>query len=152
MRPELAETLALLAALSERAGVEPVVFGTAVLELQGIGDFLATDLDVIVSEEEARAMAAAAGVDPGGESGNDQFRSRVHLHLEGAPLVIDVMAEMSIRTAGGWLLYELGETERIEVGSRRFRVTSLVDLGRFYRLAGRVKDAGKIAALDAAVA
>lgn len=152
MRPELAETLAFLVDVSKRAGVAPVLFGTAVLELQGIGDFMASDVDVIVGEEEARAMAAAAGVDPGGESGNDRFRSRVHLHLEGAPLVIDVMAEMSIHTAEGWRLYEVSEAVEIAAVGRRFRVASPADLRRFYRLAGRAKDAGKIAALDASMA
>ncbi|PIP00955.1 hypothetical protein [Pleomorphomonas carboxyditropha] len=149
MRPELAETLAFLHRLAKRAGVAPLLFGTAVLELRGIGDFRAGDLDVIVDADEARRLAAAAGVDPGGESGNDTFRSLVHLHLDGAPLVIDVMAGMSIRTAGGWRLYEVEETAEIDVGGRRFRAASLADLGRFYRLAARAKDDAKIAALDA---
>lgn len=152
MRPELVQTLALLAGIAERAGVTPVLFGTGVLELRGIGDFRATDLDVILGVEEARAMAAAAGIDPGEESGNDRFRSRVHVHLSGAPLVIDVMADMSIRTSEGWLLYELAEIDDIEAVGRRFRAASLGDLRRFYRLAGRDKDAAKIAALDAATA
>ncbi|CAI9401649.1 hypothetical protein ANOBCDAF_00742 [Pleomorphomonas sp. T1.2MG-36] len=152
MRPELSETLAFLAGIAERAGVEPVLFGTGVLELRGIGDFHATDLDVILGVEEARAMAAAAGVDPGEESGNDRFRSRVHVHLGGAPLVIDVMADMSIRAPDGWVLYELAEIADIDAVGRRFRAASLADLRRFYRLAGRAKDAAKIAALDAAMA
>ena len=97
-------------------------------------------------------MAAAAGIDPGEESGNDRFRSRVHVHLSGAPLVIDVMADMSIRTSEGWMLYELAKIDDIEAVGRRFRSASLADLGRFYRLAGRAKDAAKIAALDAATA
>ena len=152
MRPELVQTLALLAGIAERAGVTPVLFGTGVLELRGIGDFRATDLDVILGVEEARAMAAAAGIDPGEESGNDRFRSRVHVHLSGAPLVIDVMADMSIRTSEGWLLYELAEIDGVEAVGRRFRAASLGDLRRFYRLAGRDKDAAKIVALDAAIA
>lgn len=152
MRPELVQTLVFLAGVAERAGVTPVLFGTGVLELRGIGDFRATDLDVILGVEEARAMAAAAGLDPGEESGNDRFRSRVHVHLGGAPLVIDVMADMSIRTSEGWLLYELAEIDDIEAAGRRFRAASLGDLRRFYRLAGRDKDASKIAALDAATA
>lgn len=152
MRPELVQTLVFLAGVAERAGVTPVLFGTGVLELRGIGDFRATDLDVILGVEEARAMAAATGIDPGEESGNDRFRSRVHVHLGGAPLVIDVMADMSIRTSEGWLLYELAEIDDIEAVGRRFRAASLGDLRRFYRLAGRDKDASKIAALDAATA
>ena len=152
MRSELVQTLVFLAGVAERAGVTPVLFGTGVLELRGIGDFRATDLDVILGVEEARAMAAAAGIDPGEESGNDRFRSHVHLHLGRAPLVIDVMADMSIRTSEGWLLYELAEIDDIEAVDRRFRAASLGDLRRFYRLAGRDKDAAKIAALDAAMA
>lgn len=152
MRSELVQTLVFLAGVAERAGVTPVLFGTGVLELRGIGDFRATDLDVILGVEEARAMAAAAGIDPGEESGNDRFRSRVHVHLSGAPLVIDVMADMSIRTSEGWLLYELAEIDDIEAVGRRFRAASLGDLRRFYRLAGRDKDAAKIVALDAAIA
>ena len=152
MQRELAETLVFLADIAERAGVTPVLFGTGVLELRGIGDFRATDLDVILGVEEARAMAAAAGIDPGEESGNDRFRSRVHVHLSGAPLVIDVMADMSIRTSEGWLLYELAEIDDVEAAGRRFRAASLGDLRRFYRLAGRDKDAAKIVALDAAIA
>ena len=152
MRPEFVQTLAFLAGIAERAGVTPVLFGTGVLELRGIGDFHATDLDVILGVEEARAMVAAAGIDPGEESGNDRFRSRVHVHLGGAPLVIDVMADMSIRAPDGWVLYELAEIADIDVVGRRFRAASLADLRRFYRLAGRAKDAAKIAALDAAMA
>lgn len=148
MRPELTETLSFLHALCKRAGVVPVLFGTAVLEILGIGDFHAADIDVIVDAEQARALASAAGVDPGGEGGNDKFRSTVHLHLAGAPLVIDVMAGMSIHAADGWELYELRETVEIEADGRRFHAVSLADLKRFYRLAGRAKDRAKIAALD----
>jgi hypothetical protein len=152
MRPELAESLSHLQDLALRAKVEPVLFGTAVLELMGIGDFRATDLDVIVGMEEAVALAAAAGIDPGGEGGNDRFRSAVHLHVDTAPLVIDVMACMRVRTAESWVLYEPAETARIEVEGRQFCVVSLADLRRFYRLAGRAKDRPKIVALDAALA
>lgn len=152
MRSELAETLAFLHALAERAGVRPILFGTSVLELLNIGDFRAADVDVIASPEEARALAAVAGMEPGGESGNDRFRSKLHLHIEGAPLVIDVMADMSVRTAEGWTLYQLSETVDVEAGGGRFRAASLADLRRFYRLAGRAKDDAKIAALDAALA
>lgn len=152
MRPELAESLSHLQRLALRAKVEPVLFGTAVLELMGIGDFRATDLDIIVGVEEAMALAAAAGIDPGGEGGNDRFRSAVHLHVDAAPLVIDVMAGMRVRAAGSWVPYEPAETVRIEVEGRQFRAVSLADLRRFYRLAGRVKDQPKLAALDAALA
>jgi len=149
MRPALAETLAFLDRLADRAGVAPVLFGTVVLELKGVGDFSAADLDVIVREEEAQSLVAAAGVGPGGEGGNDRFRSLLHLHLGGAPLTIDVMAGMSVRTADGWVLYDVEETEEIEACGKRFRSASLADLRRFYRLAGRAKDVDKIAALDA---
>lgn len=152
MRPELAESLSHLQDLALRAKVEPVLFGTAVLELMGIGDFRATDLDVIVGIDEAVALAAAAGIDPGGEGGNDRFRSAVHLHVDHAPLVIDVMACMRVRAAERWVLYEPAETVRIEVEGRQFCVVSLADLRRFYCLAGRAKDRPKIAALDAALA
>ena len=152
MRPELAESLSHLQDLALRAKVEPVLFGTAVLELMEIGDFRATDLDVIVGMEEAVALAAAAGIDPGGEGGNDRFRSAVHLHVDAAPLVIDVMACMRVRTADGWTLYKLSETADVEAGGGRFRAASLADLRRFYRLAGRAKDDAKIAALDVTLA
>jgi len=151
LRPALVATLQHLHSLSTRAGISPVLFGTAVLELQGLGDFEATDLDVIVSVEEARALARAAGVDPGHGTGNDRFSSEVHLNLEGAPLVIDVMADMSIRGHAGWQLFEVGETAELDIAGHRFRVVSLYDLLRFYRLADRDKDRAKIAALVAAV-
>ena len=152
LRPELAETLAFVHRLAERANVVPILFGTAVLELKGIGAFCAADLDIIVDEAEARALAAVAGFDLGRESGNDRFRSKVHLHLTGAPLVIDVMAGMSVRMADGWRLYDVLETAEIEVDGRRFRTASLDDLQRFYRLAGRAKDGAKIAAIEAILA
>lgn len=152
MRSELADTLAFLHALAERAGTNPILFGTSVLELLSIGDFRAADLDVISSPREAMALAAAAGIAPGGESGNDRFRSKLHLHIEGAPLVIDVMADMSIRTKEGWTLYQVFETADVESAGKRFRAASLADLRRFYRLAARAKDDAKIAALDVALA
>lgn len=152
MRPALVETLVFLDRLVDRAGVAPVLFGTVVLELKGIGDFAAADLDIIVHAEEAKALAAAAGIDPVGEGGNDKFRSMAHLHLSGAPLIIDVMAGMSVHTADGWVLYEVEETVELEAVGKRFRTVSLADLKRFYRLAGRAKDEAKIAALDAIVA
>ncbi|MCM5559969.1 hypothetical protein [Pleomorphomonas sp. JP5] len=152
MRPELAQSLAFLERLADNARAEPVLFGTAVLELLGIGGFQASDLDVIVSVDDAEALAAAAGVEPDGQGGNDRFRSRVHLHLDGAPLVIDIMAEMSIGSSDGWTPYDLREITEIAVDGRRFRAASLADLRRFYSLAGRTKDIAKIAALDAILA
>jgi hypothetical protein len=151
LRPALAATLEHLHGLSSKAGVSPILFGTAVLELLGIGSFEATDLDVIATVPEARALAAAAGIEPDEASGNDRFSSEVHLNLEGAPLVIDVMAEMRVHTAEGWEFYEVGETSELSVAGQTFRAISLADLLRFYRLADRDKDEAKIAALAAAV-
>ncbi len=151
LRPALEDTLRHLQSLSSRAGISPILFGTAVLELSGIGSFEATDLDVITTAPEARALAAAAGIEPGEASGNERFSSEVHLSVEGAPLVIDVMAEMRIRTTEGWVLYEAGETSELNVAGQIFRAVSLPDLLRFYSLADRDKDAAKIAALAAAV-
>lgn len=152
MRSELAETLAYLDSLARRAGVVPVLFGTAVLEILGIGNFSAGDLDVIVSPEGAGKLAATVGIDPGEASGNDRFRSVVHLHLDGAPLMIDVMADMSINTADGWVGYQVNEAMEVEADGMRFRAASLADLQRFYRLAARAKDEAKLAALHAASA
>ncbi len=149
MRPELSQSRAFLGHLAEEAQVEPILFGTAVLELLGIGGFQASDLDVIVSVEAAEVLAAVAGVEPDGEGGNDRFRSRVHFHLEGAPLVIDVMAAMNIGSSDGWTLYEVEEMIEIIANGRRVRAASLADLRRFYSLAGRPKDLAKIAAIDA---
>lgn len=151
LRPALAATLDRLSRLADAAGVSPVLFGTAVLELRGIGGFRATDLDVIAEVDEAKALARAAGVEPGGESGDDRFSSLIHLHLGGAPLTIDVMAAMRVRTPAGWTLYQPETVELIAAG-RPFRAVSLADLRRFYRLADRPKDRGKIAALEAALA
>jgi hypothetical protein len=151
MRSELLDSLGYLGRLAARADVVPILFGTGVLEFHGIGDFRAADLDVIIDVDGARALAGAAGVDAGGASGNDRFRSRVHLHLDGAPLIIDVMAEMEVATAQGWTLYEVRETVEMEANGCKFRAASLDDLRRFYGLAGREKDRAKIVLLDAAL-
>ncbi|MCM5552515.1 hypothetical protein [Pleomorphomonas sp. NRK KF1] len=149
MRSELSQSLAFLGHLAEEARIEPIVFGSTVLELLGIGRFQASDLDVIVSVDAAEALAAVAGVEPDGKGGNDRLRSRVRLRLEGAPLVIDVMAEMNIGSPDGWTLYEVAESVEIVSDGRRVRAASLADLRRFYSLAGRPKDFAKIAAIDA---
>lgn len=151
MRPELSDTLVFLDRLAKRAGVSPVLFGTAVLELRGIGDFRAADLDVMVESKDGRALAAVAGVELAGAGGSDRFRSVLHFHLDGAPLAVDVMADMSILTIDGWMPYVVEEAVEIEVGDRRFRMASLADLARFYRLARRAKDGAKIAALETAI-
>lgn len=151
MRTELLETIAYLDRLAKFAGVSPILFGTTVLELQGIGDFRAADLDVIVEAKHGRALAAVAGIELDEAGGNDRFRSIVHFHLDGAPLTIDVMADMSILTIEGWIPYQVEETEEMEIGAGRFRVASLADLMRFYRLARRPKDDAKIAALRAMI-
>lgn len=151
LRPALSATLEHLHSLSTKAGVSPMLFGTAILELRGIGSFDATDLDVIATAEEARALATAADIEPGEASGNDRFSSEVHLNLQGAPLVIDVMAEMRVHTAEGWVLFEVTKTGELIVAGQTFRSVSLADLLRFYRIAGREKDAAKMAALAAAV-
>ncbi len=151
MRPELADTLAHLDEVARRAGVSPILFGTAVLELCGIGAFRASDLDVIVDTRGARALAAAAGITFKSGGGSDRFRSSVHFHLDGAPLAIDVMADMSISTGEGWVPYEVQNTVEIAADGHQFLTASLADLRRFYCLARRAKDEAKIAALEAAI-
>lgn len=151
LRPALAETLDHVARLSDAAGVSPLLFGAGVLELLGIGAFVATDLDLIVTADEARALARAAGIDPGAASGDQRFRSEVHLSLAGAPLVIDVMADLRVNSAQGWQLFAIGAPVRIDVAGRTFRAVSPADLLHFYRLADRAKDRAKIAALEAAL-
>lgn len=151
MRPELLETLVHLRRFAGRAEISPVLFGAAVLELCGIGDFRASDVDVIVETGEGRALAAMAGIDLAGVGESDRFRSVVHFHLDGAPLAIDVMAGMSILTTDGWLPYLVEETLELEIDGSLFRAVSLTDLTRFYRLARRAKDEAKISALEAVV-
>lgn len=151
MRSEMIDTLVHLDEVARRAGVSPILFGTAVLELCGIGAFQASDLDVIVDTKGGRALAAAAGItlDSGGIG--DRFRSSVHFHLGGAPLAIDVMADMSIFTGEGWVPYEVQHKAEISAAGRQFMTASLLDLKRFYCLARRAKDEAKIAALSAAI-
>lgn len=151
MRSELADTLAHLDEVVRRADVSPILFGTAVLELCGIGAFQASDLDVIVDAKGGGALAAAAGITLESGGSNERFRSSVHFHLDGAPLVIDVMAEMSISTGEGWVPYQVQNKVAITVDGRQFLMASLVDLKRFYCLARRAKDEAKIAALEVAI-
>ena len=146
--PALAETLAEVAARMGGARDPWWIVGSAAVVLRGAATEVA-DVDLLVSEADARALLSAGGVKsrPGARSA--RFRSAVFGTLEGAPLPIEVMGGLALNEDGVWAPLRLETRERHCLGPSVLWVPARAELIALLRRFGREKDVARAALLEA---
>jgi len=145
-RPRLAETLDKIAEAAAHFEDEWWVIGSAAAALAGAEILEARDVDLLLSERDARSLlslwsgAPASPADP-----SNQFRSAVFARFESAPLPIEAFGGFEMKLRGEWRDIRL--LTRIAHGN--IFTPSIAEQIALLEAMGREKDEPRIAALCA---
>jgi hypothetical protein len=145
-RPRLAQTLKEIAGAASALKDEWWILGSAAAALSGADILEVRDVDLLLSERDARDLLARWSERRTEEvAASDQFRSTVFARFVDAPLPIDVFGEFEMRVRGDW--------RRIEPLTRERRgdvfTPSIAEQIALLEAMDRDKDKARIAALKA---
>lgn len=147
--PELAATLARIAADCAGLADDWWVFGSAGMALAGVQGLSPPDVDLIVSERDAAVLVKAwdAKVDPG--SASPLFRSRIFAKAAVAPIPIEIMAGFELFEDGAWSPIWPSTRQVIALPAGSVFIPTAAEQAQICRRFGRPKDLARIALLDA---
>ncbi len=147
MTPALRETLARVADALAGAGRPWWIIGSAAVALHG-ADVSVGDVDVLLAEEDARAVLPALGLGVTAGEGSALFRSAVFARWDAPPLTVEFMAGFGFRAADGWHPVRPATRERVMLGDRALFVPGRTELIAMLQGFGRAKDFERIKALS----
>ena len=140
MTPGLRETLARVADAAAGA-VEPWwIIGSAAVALHGRAVDVREDVDVLTSPTGALRLLQRFGGEAAPGEASALFRSEVFGRWNGAPLVVEVMGGLHLRTAGGWQPVRIETRQAVNVEGRTVFVPTAEELVRLLGAFGRPKD------------
>ncbi len=147
-RPQLARTLDLIAEVSPAFEDEWWIIGSAAAALAGADIAEVRDVDLLLSEGDARGLLerwAAAPKSAADASG--QFRSAVFARFEQGPLAIEAMGGFQMKVRGEWR--KVAPLTRVACGE--VFTPSIAEQIALLEAMGRDKDRIRIAALHARI-
>lgn len=142
---DLAATLDVVAAAAGGLSDDWWLIGSAAMALVGVSGLTPPDVDLLVSERDARGLIAAWNAEVAPLSSSDLFRSRIFAKARIAPLPVEIMAGFEVQADDGWRLV-LPRT-RTAIGG--VFVPTIAEQVEICRLFGRPKDLARIGALEA---
>ncbi len=101
-RPRLAETLAIISNAAAPFHDEWWVIGSAAAALAGADIADIGDVDLLLSEGDARRLLAAWPAAPAPPPPSDRFRSAVFSRFDHAPLAIEAFGGFEMKVRGRW--------------------------------------------------
>ena len=101
-RPRLAETLAVISKAAASFDDEWWVIGGAAAALAGADIADIGDVDLLLSEGDARRLLAAWPAAPASAPPSDRFRSAVFRRFDHAPLAIEAFGGFEMKVRGRW--------------------------------------------------
>ncbi|MBA3676424.1 MAG: hypothetical protein H0W74_03360 [Sphingosinicella sp.] len=138
--PAAAETL-LAVGRAMRSATEPWwLIGSAAMALHGARPIEIADVDLMVSRKDALPLLKRLGARPLGDTGNELFRSAIFGRWTEPPLIVEIMADFSVRTEGGWQPVWPETRETVRFGQEILYVPSVAELIAQCCLFGRPKD------------
>lgn len=143
LTPDLAETLAGVAAAMAAAHDDWWIIGSAAVALHGAAPVTVADVDVLCSERDARAVVARLGLGMVGGEADPLFRSAVFARWTGLPLAVEFMAGFRVRGAA----VALTTRELVRVAGGVVAVPSREELRALLMSFGREKDLVRAALL-----
>lgn len=146
MAPALRATLAMVA--DALAGVrEPWwIIGSAAVALHG-ADVTVGDVDVLLGEDDARAVLPVLGLGAAAGEGTALFRSAVFARWTVPPLTVEFMAGFEFRADDGWRVVQPVTRERVMMGDHALFVPGRAELIAMLEGFAREKDLERITAL-----
>ena len=146
---EVEATLARLTVAMAEARDHWWLIGSAAVALHGADPGRIADIDVLLSEADARRILPALGLPVAPGRPDDRFASQVFASWRGAPLAVEFMAGLSQRVGGEW--QSVLPKSRVEFAGQGWRafVPDRDELKAILRSFGRPKDLRRLAALEA---
>lgn len=123
------------------------IIGSAAVALHGAGVTVA-DVDVLLHEDDARAVLPALGIVAAAGEGTALFRSAVFGQWTAPPLTVEFMAGFRFRATDGWQLVTPVTRERVTVDGHALFVPARAELAAMLRGFGREKDLVRVKALS----
>lgn len=147
-RPRLAETLSMIAGVAPAFEDEWWIIGSAAAALAGADIAEVRDVDLLLSENDARRLGDLWSDIPKSAAGaSGQFRSAVFARFEQAPLAIEIMGGFEMKVRGDWRKI----TPLTRIARDGVFTPSIAEQIALLEAMGREKDAARIEALRAAL-
>ena len=127
------------------------VFGSAGMALVGVPGLTPPDVDLIVSERDARTLLQRWDAAPLEAAASPLFRSAIFAKAQVAPLPIEIMAGFEAFSGGAWSPVIPATRQAIDWKGRYLFTPSAAEQAAICRRFGRPKDLARVALLDALV-
>lgn len=149
INPDLAATLAVVATGCAALQDDWWVFGSAAIALAGVPDLSPPDVDLIVSERDARMLIAAWDAPLAGGAPSLLFRSRIFARAMIAPLPIEIMAGFEVCEDGAWSPVWPTTRQAVARAGGSIFIPTAAEQALICRRFGRPKDLARLPALEA---
>ena len=146
---EFVDTLTIVGRILASARDDWCVIGGTAAALHGAGTPPPTDIDILMSVDDAGRILAPYGISVAAGTGTEKFRSALFCSWTAEAVPVDFMAGFDVRANGAWVPVPPKPAESVQVGDTSVWVPSVDDLLAMYVLFDRPKDAKRIAALAA---
>jgi hypothetical protein len=138
--PGLRETLARVADAAAGAAEPWWIIGSAAVALHGRAGEVREDVDVLTGPAGARRFLQGFGIEAAPGEASALFRSEVFGRWDGAPLAVEVMGGLHLRTGGGWQPVRIETRQAVNVEGRTLYIPAAEELARLFTSFGRPKD------------
>ena len=136
----LRQTLEMVADLAAPAAGPWWIIASAAVALHGAPVRDVRDVDLLMSEDDARRTLVRAGVEPRSDQGTDKFRSAAFGTWLGAPLPVEIFGGFEFAGPNGWTRVRPETREPIAVRDKTLFVPSAAELRAMLIGFGRPKD------------
>ncbi|HEY9236653.1 MAG TPA: hypothetical protein VIP08_16640 [Phenylobacterium sp.] len=127
------------------------VFGSAGMALAGVPGLSPPDVDLIVSERDARALMARWGAEPVAAAPSPLFRSKIFAKALLADLPVEIMAGFECFSGGAWAPVLPATRQEIAWKGAALYTPSAAEQAQICRRFGRDKDLARAGLLEALV-
>lgn len=125
------------------------VFGSAGMALVGVADLSPPDIDLIVSERDARTLMAQWKAQPVVAAPSPLFRSKIFAKALVGATPVEIMAGFECFSEGAWSPVAPATRQAIAWNGSHLYVPTAAEQARICRLFGREKDLARVALLEA---
>jgi hypothetical protein len=116
------------------------LIGSAAVALHGADLTVASDVDLLMSENDAAGLLQALGLPPIRKAPHPTFRSTVFGRWDEPPLPVEIMGGFEFAAEDGWERVWPLSRQRVLVGGHALFVPSAGELGAILLKFGRPKD------------
>ena len=127
------------------------VFGSAGMALVGVPGLTPPDVDLIVSERDARRLLDRWNTAPLAAAASPLFRSAIFAKAQVAALPIEIMAGFEAFSDGAWAPVVPATRQALDWKGRRLFTPSAAEQAAICRRFGRPKDLARVALLEALI-